>query len=352
MLLWRRDLALAVPGEYALARCGRCGLLHQNPRVRADALADCYPDDYPRHTPEPELSSRLRRRPQAVGWLLARRLGYRHLAAGAVRWSDQVYARLFCARILGPFPPWLGAGRLLDVGCGSGRFLRQMKAVGWDVTGIEVDAAAVARARSVTSAIVVGDVGQLELAPQQFDCITVLHVLEHLPDPLGVLSKLLGWLAPGGLLIVEVPNAGGVGARVFGGYWSGLEFPRHLVHFTPATMAAMVERAGGRIVGAAHRAKPRYLLYSLAHRLSDHPSPLIRALATAVGREPVRGVLKLSLEIALPLARWLHRGEATRYFIVGREAAAPVGLRRLVRYAQHRSGSCTGSMVGAIARAL
>jgi hypothetical protein len=58
---------------------------------------------------------------------------------------------------------------------------------------------------------------------------------------------MLGWLAPGGLLIVEVPNAGGLGATLFGGAWSGLELPRHLSHFSRVSFASAVgRRSSGR----------------------------------------------------------------------------------------------------------
>ena len=110
-------------------------------------------------------------------------------------------------------------------------------------------------------------------APGSFDLVTAFHVLEHLPDPVGVLRRMLGWLAPGGIAVVEVPNVSGVGGRVFGRYWSGLEMPRHLVQFTPETMGALAERAGGRVVTAAHKTKPRYLIRSLRLRARRLPGP-------------------------------------------------------------------------------
>jgi hypothetical protein len=120
---------------------------------------------------------------------------------------------------------------------------------------------------------------------------------------------MLGWLAPGGLLVLEVPNAGGLGASLFGAAWSGLELPRHLWQFTPQTLAALVRRAGGDVAFIRHQAKPRYYLWSLRHWLGDRGA---HALARATESRPVYGVLKLALELALPLVSRGGRGEVIR----------------------------------------
>ena len=314
-LFRQRDLALGTPGEFTLSRCDRCGLLYQNPRVCAEALHRAYPANYAAHTREPELSRTLRDLGPSVRWLLARRLGYRHLDTSAVTLRDKARALLSSGRLLKAFPPWLGRGRLLDVGCASGKFLRQMREVGWDVAGIEIDPEAAARARAVTPRIVEGDPATVSFPPASFDLVTAFHVLEHLPDPLGALGNVLRWLAPGGLAIVEVPNIAGVGGAVFGRHWCGLDFPRHLVHFTPRTMRAMVDRAGGRVVGAVHRTKPRYVWRSAVPWLEARSGPLSRSARALLTARAGRGLVKLGLELTMPLARPLGRGEAVRYFI-------------------------------------
>lgn len=312
----QRDVALGVPGRYTVARCDGCGLLYQNPRVRASALPLAYPDTYAAHVREPDLSRRLRRHGASVRWLLSRRLGYAHLPTDDVGWRDRLRATALRRRILEAFPPWTGGGRLLDVGCASGKFLRQVQAVGWQVAGIELDEAAASKARAVTPDVIVGDPAEIELPAGPFDVITAFHVVEHLPDPLRALRNLLRALAPGGVLIVEVPNAAGVGARVFGRYWCGYDLPRHLVHFTPPTMTAMVERAGGRVAGVHHRTKPRYVSRSLKAWLGDHEHLASRLGRAALSSRLGGGALKLVLEVVMPAARPLGLGEAVRYAIV------------------------------------
>lgn len=312
------DLALGVPGRFHLARCPGCGLLYQNPRVRADHLASCYPSDYPPHARDPDLSGGLPRLSPAARSVLVDRLGYRHLPPVTLGWRDRVERAFRRRRFINAFPPFLGAGRLLDVGCATGRFLAQMKALGWETSGIELDPDAAAKARLVTPRIVVGDPAEVSFPDAGFDVVTAFHVLEHLPDPLGALRNMVRWTAPGGVIIVEVPNVGGWGGRLFGRYWSGLEFPRHLIQFTPETMSAMVARAGGRIVRTFHKAKPRYLIRSLRFRLRDGRGPAARWAGAVVSSRLGEGALKLALELLLLLAEATRRGEAVRYFITTR----------------------------------
>jgi SAM-dependent methyltransferase len=314
------DRAFGVPGIYTVACCRRCGFLYQRPRVSDEHLADCYPDRYPRHQePSPRVPFRgSPGRIRAARWALGTWLGYdafRDTRAGAF---TRLRARWSLGKLRWDCIPWRGGGRYLDVGCGAGGGLGVARALGWQVTGIEMDAVAAARARRFTEEVYVGDILSAPLAPSRFDVVTAFHVIEHVPDPVAAVERMLTWLAPGGLVIIEVPNAGGLGARLFGRAWSALELPRHLSQFSPETLGRVVERAGGRILWCWHQAKPRYYLWSLGHWLRDRRRD---RLARVCEWRPVYGVLKLLLEVTLPVVCWARLGEVIRVGVVPRERA-------------------------------
>lgn len=128
--------------------------------------------------------------------MLSRWLGYPAVRTDDVRAMDRVRARWRARRFREEFPPWRGEGRLLDVGCASGRFLRQMSEIGWTVAGVEFDAAAARKARAVTPEIFEGDPMEAPFAPGRFDVVTAFHVIEHLPDPKGALKLGLEVVLP------------------------------------------------------------------------------------------------------------------------------------------------------------
>jgi SAM-dependent methyltransferase len=305
------DRAFDVPGLYTVVRCLGCGFLYQRPRVRDEHLAACYPDHYPRHQePSPRVPFKgSPARIRAARYALASGLGYPAFRDPRVSVLTRIRGRALLRRLRWSCPPWRGGGRYLDVGCGSGAALGVARELGWRVSGIEMDDAAAAMARRFCDEVHVGDILSAPFSPGRFDVVTAFHVLEHVPDPVAVARRMLDWLAPGGLLIVEVPDAGGLGASLFGKAWSGLELPRHLSHFTSGTLEMVIGKAGGRVVWAWHQAKPRTYLWSLSALLRDRGWNRLAGLSEW---RPVYAVLKLGLEVLLPLVRLARRGEAVR----------------------------------------
>jgi SAM-dependent methyltransferase len=138
-------------------------------------------------------------------------------------------------------------GTLLDLGCSSGSFLESLKGESWKLFGVEMsaDCARQAEARSGAQ-VFVGDILDAPFLPESFDVITCFDVLEHLHEPQRVFGKVREWLKPGGVFYVLVPNIESAEARVFGSYWQGLELPRHLFHYSPASLRYLAKSEGLR----------------------------------------------------------------------------------------------------------
>ncbi len=136
------------------------------------------------------------------------------------------------------------AGRLLDVGCGTGTFLEAARAAGWAVRGIEVSAYAAEQARRRGLEVECGTVESAAALSAQFDLITLWDVIEHLGDPRGALTALAAALRPGGLLVLSTGDVTSLCARISGPRWHLYTLPEHLFFYSPAGLRRLLERAG------------------------------------------------------------------------------------------------------------
>ncbi|HUR64754.1 MAG TPA: class I SAM-dependent methyltransferase [Chitinophagaceae bacterium] len=141
----------------------------------------------------------------------------------------------------------LERGSLLDLGSGTGAFAHEMKQAGWKVMGLEPDADARRTAKKLY-AIDLEDTSQLyPLPPSSFDAITLWHVLEHVHDLHQYVAKLKELLKENGKLFVAVPNYTSKDAAIYAAYWAAYDVPRHLYHFSPASIKLLMEKHGLRL---------------------------------------------------------------------------------------------------------
>lgn len=149
------------------------------------------------------------------------------------------------------------SGVLLDLGCSSGSFLTFFRSESWKLYGIEMSEAAAQKAEERSGAqVFVGSILDAPFHSESFDVITCFDVLEHLYEPRRVMAKVAEWLNPGGIFYILVPNINAAEARIFGRYWHGLELPRHLFHYSPASLTFLAESAGLSQVSLETRRNP------------------------------------------------------------------------------------------------
>jgi SAM-dependent methyltransferase len=168
--------------------------------------------------------------------------------------------------------PWKDGGSLLDVGCGSGRYLDLMRALGWRTFGVDISQEAVAVAQEALGVDArAGDLAQMVLPADSFDAVSLSHTLEHVADPSALLAEVKRVTKPGGRIAILVPNMRSMMSRLLREYWLGLEIPRHLILFSPDGLRIAVERAGLRVESVATYATGArgVAAFSLSRRRGD-----------------------------------------------------------------------------------
>ncbi len=236
------------PRRFEIAACADCGLQFLWPQPSPEELPGFYPPGYWVGPSD--------RGPAAgrLGWWLER---YRRaVLVDHVRFVRDVVRRQRAAG------EWRG---LLDVGCGDGSFLEALGAR--PALGLDWSADAV---RAVSARGFPALRGQLLSAPLvegRLSVVTMFHYLEHVTPAGQHLSAVRRLLAPGGRLVVQVPNAAAWQARLLRGSWGGYDPPRHLVDYDTGTLRRTLERHGFRVRRTTHRS------------LRDNPTTLANSLA-------------------------------------------------------------------------
>lgn len=136
-------------------------------------------------------------------------------------------------------------GRLLEIGCSYGHFLRRARQSGWQVQGVEISHVAADWAREEFGIPVCsGTLDQVFPALETlYDVVVMLHVLEHDPEPARLISQVRRLLRPGGILVVKTPNCSSWIAHVCGRTWEWLTPPAHIYLFSPVSLRLLLEQA-------------------------------------------------------------------------------------------------------------
>ncbi len=218
-------------GRWTYWRCAGCHALVLNPRPTADNISHAYASyythvDLERTGLQVELRTRLRNEAWAIGWGadLSPRLNLPRVISPLFRsLARRAYPGFVIACLAG-----LARGKLLDVGCGNGRYLDIAIQLGFDAQGIDPDPSAVAFVSQRGLRVSQGGFENLAEMPSDFDVVVASHVLEHAHDPVQALVNLLARVRAGGHLILALPNAQSPVFDAFGPHWRGLEAPRHI----------------------------------------------------------------------------------------------------------------------------
>jgi SAM-dependent methyltransferase len=278
LLFTATDRRFGGPGSFGVVRCSTCRLVRTDPWP--DDLSEYYPASYYSFTAPTAPTERV----------VARAARLTQGGSSADRLLRPLDERLL------PGMPRGEPGTVLDVGCGSGEALLVLQAIGWQCTGIEIDGAAVAAAHEAgLPDVQEGDLAGVDLAGRRFEIVRFWHSLEHTRSPRAQLRVARRLLRPGGRLLVGVPSFASLLARRLRDRSFYLDVPRHLWHFEPDTLRAVVEAEGFEVESVRLRSGSEPLLRSvesllpatrrlLGGRLAWRATLPLAALLDVVGR--------------------------------------------------------------------
>lgn len=283
------------PGQWALWQCQLCRSAWLDPRPTQATIGIAYGRYYTHGStelPSPRNAFERVRAALANGYRNARYGTNLRPAAAAGRlfvsvlpvlgWPVDIAYRYLPARRAGE------SGRVLDIGCGNGAWLRLAQDAGWQAAGVEPDP--VARGEAEKTGLEVRHLVDDWLdQPGSFDVVTMSHVIEHVHDPLALLRVTHSLLRPGGQIFVDTPNIDAVGHKLYGPDWRGLEPPRHLVLFNRASLSDALERTGFRKVRFPRRYYPFKGMCEQSRRIEAGQDPY--STAPVPGLSPMPGVV-------------------------------------------------------------
>jgi len=232
--LWTAvDRLAGFEGQFQYVRCANCGLVYMNPQIAPTCISRFYPADYAPHQFRPERPDKADR-PDLPEIIL-----------------DTLDSQ----------------SRVLDVGCGSGEFLHQLRRFRrCRVSGLDISENAVLCARDRYDLDVFqGEISACPFEDGSFDLITMRSCIEHLHNPAEAMRKASALCRPRGWLFIKTPNFDSFAAKLFGDKWYHLDCPRHLYIFSPSTITALLKKHGFEVITVRHEASSKGWFGSLQY---------------------------------------------------------------------------------------
>ena len=204
--------------EFPAVQCRRCGLVYLNPRPCGPGKAAFYEHEYPFYQDENGCGQLLHHYQPVIDYLNTRE-----------------------------------PGRLLDIGTGNSPFLPTMKEKGWQVTGTELVENLIDYYREQYDIeLFCGELEDAGFEDSSFDAVTIMGVLEHVPNPRLMLDDVARIMKDDGLLALWCFNRG-LEARLLGKYWLGFDTPRHIYSFSYDTILRLLDETGFELRGSLFR---------------------------------------------------------------------------------------------------
>jgi|LSQX01.2.fsa_nt_gb 2-polyprenyl-3-methyl-5-hydroxy-6-metoxy-1,4-benzoquinol methylase len=254
-------------GQYSMVECSACGLVFTNPRPNEENLPSYYQsEEYLSHSEKRNsMSQQLYFRVQSM--MLKRK--YKLISRLSVEGRS-----------------------LIDIGCGAGAFGKYMQNIGYQVVGVEPQASAREKARQKGIQVFENQEQILKPGHPSFDFITLWHVLEHQPRFMESLEQFHRMLHDNGRLIIAVPQFKSFDADHYKEFWAAYDLPRHLTHFSHATLEKAARQKGFRLVKKAGMPFDAFYVSLLSEQYKGHSLASLRGVLVGLWSN-VMAVLKL-----------------------------------------------------------
>lgn len=211
-----KDRHYGILGEYEIDTCNSCKLVFLNPMPTNEYLSSLYPETY--YSYQDFFSDK-----KGISALLSK-----------------IFVNLDTKD-----PKFRQAGKMLDIGCGSGKFIYKMREKGWDVFGVEISKNAADLGRMAANLnIFSGELTHANFPDEYFDYIRLNHSFEHINNPHETLAEIRRILKKDGKLMIGVPNINSLNALIFKQYWYYLGAPVHTFNYSNKTLPLLLEKHG------------------------------------------------------------------------------------------------------------
>jgi 2-polyprenyl-3-methyl-5-hydroxy-6-metoxy-1,4-benzoquinol methylase len=238
--------------SFSIVKCDRCGFKITHPRPKQEEISIYYnSSEYISHTNSQK------------GFL--NRLYY------LVR-NFTLYSKV---RLIKKYKK---SGDILDIGCGTGEFLKKISEKGFIVTGVEPGNNAREYAQNQNEIFVIDEKSMDEkLTPSSYDVITMWHVMEHVYNLNSRISQISKLLSEKGLLIIAVPNSDSWDARYYQKFWAAYDLPRHLYHFNQKDIKLLFQKEGYTLVRIKPMIFDSFYISLLSEKYKNSKSNFLKA---------------------------------------------------------------------------
>lgn len=261
---------LSVRPDLALINCMDCGLVTRGPIMSAGQIEDFYRQGYHDYYSQKDTFNAV----------------YKMKFLSAKKYLEYIKT----------YKP---SGRLLDIGCAYGQMLEAAKAAGFEACGIELSREAGKYLNQQGYRAYNKPVEEVDFTDDYFDVITMIDLLEHIPEPRKFFLCLARILKKGGLLFIITPNVTSLAARVMNRYWPHYQ-KEHLCYYSKKVMAYLLKESGFEIIflGRAHKYLTfDYVLSHFRHFIGGWPAKLLCQCADFVPRAMKLRPVKLPTEM-------------------------------------------------------